>query len=119
MLHKHVITLYNYSKIFPIIDLQPPPKNGPVEDSLTDSWNLQTRAATSAWINWVLEAICDYPDNIFYGPGTGDGAGTLVDVPDGSKKDEQLARVMKGASRLRSVVGGSIEKLVDADGKKL
>ena len=119
MLNNHVIALYSHSQIFPITDLQPPPKNGAVKDSLTDSWNLQTRAATSAWINWVLEAICDFPDNIFYGPGTGDGAGTLVDVPNGSKKGEQLVRVMRGASLLRSVVRGPIEKLVDANGEKL
>ena len=41
------------------------------------------RYAAMAWISWAMEAICDYPDNIYYGRGTGDGGGTLVDVPLG------------------------------------
>lgn len=119
VLLKQVIKLYTNSIVFPIKDLQPPPYNRAVEDSLQDTLKLQTRAAMTSWINWALEAICDYPDNIFYGPGTGDGAGTKVDEPHGSKGGVQLPRVRGGAKLLREVVGGRIMDLVDENGKKL
>ena len=113
--------LYGHSRIFGIGDLQPPHKsqNGILESSLETTWNLQTEAATKAWINWALEAICDFPDNIFYGPGTDDGRGTLVDVPIGATRVKQLERVKYGAHLLRAVVGGEIGNMVDADGNKL
>ena len=113
--------LYSKSQVFTIAKLEPPPPppydHTSVEDSLSATWRSQTRAASNAWVSWALEAICDYPDNIYYGSGSGDGAGTLVDLP---KSGTQLERVKKGAANLRSAIGATeLKKLVDAGGEKM
>jgi hypothetical protein len=69
------------------------------------------RYAAMAWISWAMEAICDYPDNIYYGRGTGDGGGSLVDVPLGlahsqsedwdDTKDLEVIRVQTQSFRVR------------------
>ena len=43
------------------------------------------RVGFDAWVTWVVEAICDWPQNIYRWPtSTGDAAGTAVDTPTGA-----------------------------------
>jgi hypothetical protein len=86
---------------FPITELRPPLK-AHANDSLRVTLETQERFSMNTWISWALEAICDFPDNIYYGPGSGDGNGTVLDVPTDAN---QLARVQKGAALLHSVIG--------------
>ncbi|KAJ0382970.1 hypothetical protein COL922a_011422 [Colletotrichum nupharicola] len=70
----------------------------------------------AAWQQWALEAFCDYPDNCYYGPGTGDAAGTKVDVPNGVNAVDQKKRLQAAAIQLREVMSPNLDKWVDASG---
>ena len=65
---------------------------------------LEKRVAYDTWVDWGVNAICQYNDNIFYGPGTGDGGGKKVDEPTGSKAGVQTTRLAKGAMKLKKVL---------------
>ncbi|KAK0717696.1 hypothetical protein B0T26DRAFT_872102 [Lasiosphaeria miniovina] len=63
---------------------------------------LTSRPAFDVWVDWAAAAICDWRENMFYGPGTGDGAGTRIDSPSGGANSAaQLARVKLGAAELK------------------
>ena len=104
-----VLALYKDCKIFPFEKLKPP----------HNLFEVHTRMGSSAWTTWALEAICDYPDNIFYGPGMGDGSGTKVDIPTGATKVQQLQRVRAGAVRLRNAFEHRLDTVVDAQGNPI
>jgi hypothetical protein len=106
MLNGYILSLYNGNTPFEASDLLPPPVSGPAENSLAHTWHLGNRTAMTFWIKWALKAICKYPNNIYYGQSSGDGARTRVDVPTGAREDDQLERDAKGASLLRLVIGG-------------
>jgi hypothetical protein len=89
---------------FSITDLRPP-LNALAKDSLRVTLETRKRFSMVTWINWALEAICDFPDNIYYGPGSGDKNGTVCDIPTGLNKDRQLSRVKNGADLLHAVIG--------------
>ncbi|MBO3749207.1 DUF4157 domain-containing protein [Streptosporangiaceae bacterium NEAU-GS5] len=42
---------------------------------------IQNRVQFDAWLSWAVEAICDWPKNIFRGPSAGDQGGTVIDRP--------------------------------------
>lgn len=123
VLLKIILHIYDAcAETLPIKQLSPPPVNKTVEESLNAILARQTRYEMSGWINWALEAICDYPDNIFYGPGTGDSGGKCVDEPYGAAiSAEQLSRVKKGAALLCSmkILEERLKSLVKADGTKI
>jgi hypothetical protein len=39
------------------------------------------RAEYDSWFTWAVEAICDWPKNVYCGPSYGDHGGTTVDMP--------------------------------------
>ncbi|KAK0639566.1 hypothetical protein B0T16DRAFT_245756, partial [Cercophora newfieldiana] len=72
------------------------------------------RVDYETWADWCIGSICDWKENIFYGPGTGDHRGTHVDYPDGgARSSAQLSRVAGAAEALRNAIPGlSIEEVV-------
>lgn len=106
--------------IFSIDELKPPPYGKTVGESLDATRKLRQRGDMALWVTWALEAICDYPDNIFFGPGTGDKQGTKIDLPtDPTKGPAQLARVQGGAKLLYDKLSKNLKSLIDANGKKI
>lgn len=71
-----------------------------------------SRVAYDVWMDWAVSAICDWKENIFYGPGLGDERGTALDIP---KNSRQLARVKRAAAKLHELIPAdpplSIEKI--------
>jgi hypothetical protein len=61
------------------------------------------RMAYDARVDWCIGSICDWKQNIFYGPGSGDHRGTTLDTPP--KKTKQYTRVKDAAKKLREVIG--------------
>lgn len=63
---------------------------------------LQTRRGWELWVNWAIWAICQYPENMWYGAGTGDNGGRSIDTPaPGVKHDAKLARIGNAAKLLK------------------
>ena len=61
--------------------------------------------AYDAWFGWAVDAICDWPRNIFrWKPSTGDAGGNQLDVP------------LRGPTNLESRVFGAREALIKAIG---
>ena len=66
-----------------------------------------SRVFYDIWVDWALNAICQYRENMFYGPGTGDGGGAKIDYPAGGDKQRintQKERLKAGASKLDDVL---------------
>lgn len=59
------------------------------------------RVAYDLWADWAISAICDWKENIFYGPGTGDVRGSALDNPTNGK---QLKRVTRAAAKLQRLI---------------
>ncbi|VUC26215.1 unnamed protein product [Clonostachys rosea] len=76
----------------------------------------RTRAHASNWMTWALEIICDFPDNIYLGHGTGDRGGLSVDVPVGVNANQrdvvrrQSQRVAHGAAKLVNVLSSDFRR---------
>ena len=112
--------IYEDCSTFPISALQPPRK-----DSSGKYWASidaeYTRGYVREWFTWAFEIICDYPNNIYYGRGSGDWNGWDVDVPSGGTYSAaQQTRVEKGAAKLYQVLSyddhtGHCSTLIDVD----
>jgi len=77
------------------------------------------RMSYDAWVDWCIGSICDWKQNIFYGPGSGDHRGTTLDTPP--KRTKQYDRVKAAAQRLKDVIGDklSIEEQVKHTDEKV
>ena len=96
--------LYVDCSTFSITALKPP-KTGSSGGYWAGIDEEYTRGYVRDWFTWAFEIICDYPDNIYYGHGTGDWTGWDVDVPSGhAQSAAQQARVERGSARLRQVL---------------
>lgn len=64
-----------------------------------------TRRGYDIWIDWAVSSICQWQKNIFYGPGTGDGGGTKIDIPQGPVNGAaQKIRVIEAGKQLQQVL---------------
>jgi hypothetical protein len=67
------------------------------------------RVTYDAWVDWCIGSICDWRENIFYGPGTGDKQGTSLDHPKGGKRSKtQEKRVEEAAKKLQRAIGNKL-----------
>ncbi|KZT51038.1 hypothetical protein CALCODRAFT_154246 [Calocera cornea HHB12733] len=67
----------------------------------------QNRFYYDGAIEWAIEAICDIKENIYWGPGQGDGAGTRLDIPNGPTAVAQLARIETARLTLNRILGSN------------
>ncbi|KAK4208029.1 hypothetical protein QBC37DRAFT_392348 [Rhypophila decipiens] len=71
---------------------------------------LSSRLAYDAWAEWAISSIADWAGIMFYGPGTGDGAGTKLDKPTGPVNGAaQFVRVKNSAEVLKTVLNGKLD----------
>jgi hypothetical protein len=75
---------------------------------------MENRMAFDIWLDWAVGSICDWKENIYYGDGEGDHAGSELDKPTGPKKAAIATRVEAAAETLAKVISGlSIEQRVN------
>lgn len=67
------------------------------------------RAAYDGWYSWAVEAICDWPVNIYRGPSHGDHGGTALDMPTKPYSDGLRQRLDAARQALRDYIGLNIE----------
>jgi len=74
-------------------------------NKIGDPW--KKRTGYDVVVDWAVTSICFWKENMFYGTGTGDKSGKLVDVPTTpGLADKQKARVQQAAKKLAEVVPG-------------
>jgi hypothetical protein len=69
---------------------------------------LSKRIEFDAWFSWAFEAICDWPENIFRGPGSGDAGGTGIDIPSAPSSDLRN-RLENAMGALNAFVGVNLD----------
>lgn len=63
---------------------------------------LTRRFDFDVFVEWAFETCAEFPENIFYGPGSGNHGGTTLAIPEHSA---QLDRVQKAAIKLKRAIG--------------
>ena len=64
--------------------------------------DMTARRSLDLWVDFAVNCICNWPNIIFYGPGTGDDAGATLDQPSGGNQSaKQKRRVEAGALYLQ------------------
>ena len=81
-------------------------------DNFQRTFSRRTRVVLDVWTIWALEAICDYPNNLFYGSGSGDEQGTTLDIPTNANTSKY---VRLGAQQLKEAIGKKLD-IIDENG---
>jgi len=63
-------------------------------------WVEGVRRSYDMFIDWAINALCNWQENLFYGNGSGDNGGTTVDTPTNAN---QRQRVEHAAQQLQGV----------------
>jgi hypothetical protein len=74
-----------------------------------------SQVAFDSWFEWMFEAICDYPANIYqWNPSTGDNGGKQMDEPIGCSQDLKQ-RLVYTAIHLRDAVGVHLGEQLESE----
>jgi hypothetical protein len=70
---------------------------------------VKCRCYFDGWVDEAISMITDYPDNIFTGASSGDGAGTRIDEPDEPSK-KLASRLTAASIKLNKATGVPLDK---------
>lgn len=83
------------------LDIDKSAFNEPVDDPSED------RRRYDIWVSWAVDTICDWPNNLFQGESTGDGAGRKIDIPsDVNTTPAMRGRVEEARMTLKEFIKG-------------
>jgi hypothetical protein len=89
---------------FNITQFEPPvPRKPGMREHFYDGDAELSRKDYDQWVSWAVGLICDWPENLFCGPSSGDGNGKKTDWPLHQATSD---RVRKAAEKMRYYIYG-------------